>query len=66
MRVFNCRIHGVCVCDNAEYFYHHVDELLQDYGLDDIKARDICDIIEGYKGTGYAKSTDEELGNILS
>ena len=56
-------MHGVCVCDNAEYFYDHIDELVEDYGLDGIKASNICDIIDGYKGIGYAKSTDEELGN---
>ena len=57
-----CRVHGVCVSDNANYYYDHIDELINDYDLKDVKARDICDIIDGYKGLGYAKSTNEELG----
>lgn len=28
----------------------------------DVKAEDIIDIIEGYKGKGYAISSQEELG----
>jgi len=60
------KVHGVCVCDNAEYFYDHIDELIEDYGLDGIKASDICDIIDGYKGIGYAKSTDEELELLVN
>ena len=60
-------MHGVCVCDTADYFYDHIDELIDEYGLQDIKARDICDVIDGYKGEGYGKSTQEELGmNVLS
>ena len=35
---------------------------MEELGLNDVKARDICDIIDGHKGRGYALSTDEELG----
>ena len=31
----------------------------------DVQAEDIIDIIEGYKGKGYAISSQEELGNYL-
>ena len=31
----------------------------------DVQAEDIIDIIEGYKGKGYAISSQEELGNCL-
>lgn len=34
-------------------------------GLKGVKSRDIIDFIDGYKGDGYAKSTEEELSNIL-
>lgn len=62
------RVHAVCVCDDADYFYQHVDEQLHCLGLIEgangtpLRARDMVDIIEGYKGQGYGKSTDEELG----
>ena len=65
-----CRVHAVCVCDDAKYFYSHVDEQLQAYGITKhsegkpVRARDIVDIIDGYKGEGYGKSTGEELGEL--
>ena len=58
----------MCVCDNANYFYDHVDNQLTQLGLTQtpsggvVRARDILDIIDGYKGLGYAQSTEEELG----
>lgn len=32
----------------------------------DVKAEDIIDIIEGYKGKGYAISSQEELGKYIN
>jgi len=55
------RCHAVNVCDNAAYFYDKINEDLRMGGLD-VKAEDIIDIIEGYKGKGYAISSQEELG----
>ncbi len=58
----------MCVCDSDHYFYQHIDEQLETLGLtQDVKgkplrARDLVDIIDGYKGLGYGKSTEEELG----
>ena len=58
----------MCVCDNAEYFYNHVDEQLRIFSMTTttegkpLCSRDIVDVIEGYKGRGYGLSTDEELG----
>ena len=49
------------VCDNATYFYNKINEDLQMGGLD-VQAEDIIDIIDGYKGKGYAISSQEELG----
>jgi len=57
-----CRVHGVCVCDDAAYFLGHIDEHLKDLGLEGVKASDITSVIEGYKGRGYGLSTDSELG----
>ncbi len=62
------RVHAVCVCDNEDYFYQHVDEQLGTLGLTQdregrpLRAKDLVDIIDGYKGLGYGKSTEEELG----
>ena len=55
------RCHAVNVSDNAAYFYNKINEDLNTGGLD-VKAEDIIDIIDGYKGRGYALSTQEELG----
>ena len=66
----SCRVHAVCVCDQAEYFYGHIDEQLKQSNLLDsegkqLRAVDIVDIIDGYKGNGYSVSTEEELGMIF-
>ena len=58
---FVCRCHAVNVCDNAAYFYEKINEDLRMGGLD-VQAEDIIDIIDGYKGKGYAISSQEELG----
>ncbi|XP_078379635.1 uncharacterized protein LOC144662643 [Oculina patagonica] len=50
------KCHAVNVCDNAAYFYNKINEDLRTGGLD-VKAEDIIDIIDGYKGKGYAIST---------
>ena len=55
------RCHAVNVSDNAAYFYNKINEDLKTGGLD-VQAEDIIDIIDGYKGRGYALSTQEELG----
>ena len=58
------RIHAVAVCDNAQYFYDHVDQTLEAIGMGDkVKSTDILDVIDGYKGKGYSLTTDEDLGN---
>ena len=56
------RVHGITVCDNADYFYAHIDETLAALGLSsETSARDIVSIVDGHKGVGYALSTPEEL-----
>ncbi|XP_055339894.1 uncharacterized protein LOC129589265 isoform X2 [Paramacrobiotus metropolitanus] len=55
------RIYGVTVCDNAAYFYDHVQQMINVLMQSSkIKAEDICNIIDGYKGLGYGLSTQEE------
>ena len=68
------RVHAVCVCDQAKYFYDHIDDHLKMLGLSDaggtvgktLKAADLINIIDGYKGRGYSLSTDEELGLVFA
>ena len=61
----------MCVCDNAEYFYSEANGYMQQLGLTEaadgtpLKSSDLMDIIDGYKGLGYALSTDEELSMCL-
>lgn len=55
------RMHAVTVCDDADYFYAHLDEMLAAVGLGrETSAREILHIVEA-KGRGYAVSTDAEL-----
>lgn len=50
------------MCDNADYFYKFIDDHLREYGFSElVKAREVVDLIDGYKGKGYALSTEEEL-----
>ena len=37
--------------------------MLSAYGLYETQSHEICDIIDGYKGGGYAITTPEDLGN---
>lgn len=55
------RLHAVSVSFNALYLYNHVNNGLKEAGLD-VKAEDIVDVIEGYKGEGHKANTLEELG----
>ena len=56
------RIHGFCVSDNADYFYDHIEKALEAYHIRSTKTRKICDIVDGYKGEGYAKMTIKDQG----
>lgn len=54
------------MCDNADYFYKFIDDHLREFGFSElVKAREIVDLIDGYKGKGYALSTDEELSKNI-
>ena len=53
----------MAVCDNAQYFYDHVDQTLDTLGMGEkVKSTDILDVVDGYKGKGYGLTTDEDLG----
>lgn len=56
------------VYKNVSHFYEHAEIFLQAFGLTEdaegkpLKAGDLADIIDGYQGPGYRRSSDEELG----
>ena len=57
------RIHAVAVCDNAQYFYDHVDQTLEAVGMGDkVKSTEILGVVDGYKGKGYGLTTEKDLG----
>lgn len=58
------RIHGVCVSNRHDYFYHHVENTLQAFGLRS-SACELCDVIDNYKGECYAKRTEKDLDDIV-
>ena len=66
------RLHAVCVCDTADYFYHFVDRELEQYGVKPsrdgkpLSSRDLVSIVDRYKGLGYGQNTEEELGTVYT
>jgi len=56
------RIHAVSVSDDSTYFHNHVNEMLNALGLGQLRSEDLVDIIDGYKGAGYGRSTQEDHG----
>ena len=61
---FKFKIHAINICDNAKYFYNHLDEQIKELNLK-YKAVDLVNIIDGFKGAGYGISTDNELELII-
>ena len=59
--ISSSRCHAVNVADNAAYYYNIINKDLRAVGID-VQAEEIIDIIDGYKGKGYAVSTQHELG----
>ena len=56
-------VHAVGVCDNPDYFYSKLEEIVEEIGyssFDKLNIRDWVNIYQG-KGKGYALSTTEEL-----
>lgn len=54
------KVHVFSVCDDAAYFYDVVDRILGELTAEQ-HARALIDIADGYKGEGYAVSTESEL-----
>ncbi|PIA33701.1 hypothetical protein AQUCO_04000038v1 [Aquilegia coerulea] len=53
------KVHGFSVCDDPDYFYNYVQDLLDGMHAG-VSSRDIVDIQDS-KGLGYAMNTTEEL-----
>ncbi|MFL0267970.1 D-cysteine desulfhydrase family protein [Candidatus Clostridium radicumherbarum] len=64
----NCKILGINVCDDSEYFKNRIYEILQEsikYIHMDLEiSKDEIRIIDGYVGKGYALSREEEINFI--
>lgn len=58
------KVHGIIVSDDKKYFHDHVNSLLVKMNLN-VSSPDILNLIEGYKGTGYGLSTQEEIDFII-
>ena len=56
------RIHAVTIGLLRDVCYRLVDEHIKDLGLIDVNAHDILEIVDGYVGLGYGKSSKEEQG----
>eukprot|EP01034_Spumella_vulgaris_P030860 gene30859-38142_t len=61
------QVHAVGVCDTPDEFYRHIEEVGAELGVDATRLRnmrDWCRIYQG-QGTGYARSTNEELSFLV-
>ena len=45
--------------------YKLMDDHVKELGLVDVNAHDIVDLIDGYIGLGYGKSSQQEMGKLL-
>ena len=45
--------------------YKLVDDHIKELGLVDIDAHDIVDLVDGYIGLGYGKSSQQEMGKHI-
>lgn len=60
------KLHAFCACDDDEYFYREIDQLITNLGLSDrFKARDLVSVNDKYVGLGYSISQREELELII-
>ena len=58
-------VHGVIISNrDQEYIHQHIDETLGMFGIK-AKSEDIFDIVDGHRGGGFAKNTQEDLGKCF-
>ena len=56
------RIHAVPIGIPADSCYKLVDDHIKELGLVTVNAHDILEIIDGYIGLGYGRSSKQEMG----
>lgn len=61
---YPAKVHAINVCDDADYFYGVIQRIFSELGSS-YEPEEVLSIIDGYKGLGYAKSTQEELNLFL-
>lgn len=62
------KLHGIGVCDDEDYFYHHVEDVVRELGISLEtfgSPREWLSLYNG-QGLGYAKNTDHEIESIAS
>ncbi|EDO38385.1 predicted protein [Nematostella vectensis] len=59
------KVHCVNVRNSIENLHQHIQEDLDQAGLNHVNAADIIDIMDGHKGLGYGISTQEELEHVI-
>ena len=57
------RMHGIAIAYEAQYSYDHMQATLDSIGLNDVRPKDLFEVVESYIGEGYAMTTQEALGN---
>ena len=58
------RIHAVRIVEfySKQYLHDHCNEVLDHYGINDVRSEDVLNVLDDYLGPGYDKSTDKDLG----
>jgi D-cysteine desulfhydrase len=59
-------IHSIAVCDSAEYFRSHVQDVFRQLNLPVDVVDCLLNSVDKYRGVAYAVSTDSELDVIAS
>ena len=66
MVIVSYRVHAVATHITQELILSHINSKLESMGITDTTAMDIVNPIVDYIGEGYAQSTQEELGELLT
>ena len=60
------RIHAVTIAIPVDSCYKLVDDHIKELGLVDVDAHVIVDLVDGYIGSGYGQSTQQQMGKHRS
>ena len=59
------RIHAVTIGIPKDACYRMIDKHIKELGLVGVNVHDIVEIVDGYIGLGYGKSSKKELGEKI-